>query len=687
MMDQLDEAASIPSYSEVVSQRTTSTNPTSTASEDVYVGHVLPSFEMHQSLLNRNLLEPEDDALYRNLPDYDASPVHEPTVPSIEAEESSFHSSILNNLSQVERVDSSSIRVSIVVTKEAPEKTCQHQRESPLREYTSGDFVHGYITVENISSRPEPFEMFTVSLEGKTSVYRRINGNDCISSKTFLTMFDLSAGWHYGCMLSSYQGDAQKENGVTIGLPNDRILPPRSKFKKYFTFKLPFQLLDQSCPEQIWQHGMLPPSFGVPLEAFQGRARDIEVNEMLGYGRLPDAGSPIVLKDHSSNTAISYSIQARMISKRAERSSGSNFILKKTSECYIRFIPFGFCLPFHYETSSKDQIRMMAQEIGRTVDDLEAKIRLKALGVAEDDMSEILEPSEEDLANKKDSQLELAINNNIPCFPIPNSSKEKIVNQVSFEVRERANKFMFGSRKDLTKGHLRLYTYKPTEGIPYTVPKILSSWNTRSNLNRETNANLNLMSSALTKGEKMSLELLDFEMDFIPSGSNSAPPQISHLSTTLECITVSSTRSFPVSVSPELFWESEGTGKCKLEQFQEDISEYVKRLKALPKETRIPAHIYRSIDSLLQMKFQKKSVSLFKVGNHDLGEWQEGNEGKWKRKVSLQLELNPMRDLTLVPTFENCLVARLYNLQVRVTFKNCGERTLNIPIRIRKFTF
>ena len=47
-----------------------------------------------------------------------------------------------------------------------PQPNVNNDLETRLKEYTSGDFVNGYITVINNSHEPIEFGLFTVSLEG-----------------------------------------------------------------------------------------------------------------------------------------------------------------------------------------------------------------------------------------------------------------------------------------------------------------------------------------------------------------------------------------------------------------------------------------------------------------------------------------------------------------------------------------
>lgn len=61
------------------------------------------------------------------------------------------------------------IATELYVTKTAPKFGQLPKHESMLREYTSGDIIHGYFTVENKSTKPIKFDMFYLTLEGTTS--------------------------------------------------------------------------------------------------------------------------------------------------------------------------------------------------------------------------------------------------------------------------------------------------------------------------------------------------------------------------------------------------------------------------------------------------------------------------------------------------------------------------------------
>lgn len=60
-------------------------------------------------------------------------------------------------------------------------------------EYNKGDFLNGYITIENKLNKPIPFDMFYVVFEGTV----RIKGNSGETKvDNFLTMFDFSASFN-----------------------------------------------------------------------------------------------------------------------------------------------------------------------------------------------------------------------------------------------------------------------------------------------------------------------------------------------------------------------------------------------------------------------------------------------------------------------------------------------------------
>ncbi|OBA26754.1 hypothetical protein HANVADRAFT_62516 [Hanseniaspora valbyensis NRRL Y-1626] len=259
------------------------------------------------------------------------------------------------------------VDINIVLTKTAVKPNTPLEKESALREFSSGELINGYFTITNRTSAPIRFEGFYVSFEGIAIVR---DGKSHRSSKMrFLKTHDLSATWSYSHVeiasgVGYAAGSVDKTDNSRLGLPNNKILKPKVKYKKYFCFKIPTEILDMNCKHQIPNHLGLPPSFG--LNRLQKENATIKCNDVLGYGNNGMRGSAILcpdldsydsnvsheLKKHLSvnaynskklkqgfkneGSSISYSVNCRLVMK--DEKNLKPYILNDTAY-HIRIVP------------------------------------------------------------------------------------------------------------------------------------------------------------------------------------------------------------------------------------------------------------------------------------------------------------------------------------------------------------
>ena len=269
------------------------------------------------------------------------------------------------------------INIEIHVTKNAPKPDIKCPDESILKEYTSGDIIHGYCIIHNRSTTRLKFEMFYVTLEGYISIIDRKKGKRTV--KRFLRMVDLSASWSYTNIdLSSgidiKVGETDKEDGAIIGLNNSRILEPNMKYKKIFMFKMPTQLLDVTCKHEQFSHCLLPPSFGVDKFKDHGKYSGIKINSVLGCGHLGRKGSPILTRDLSDDDiSINYTIDARIVGKDVK---SHKLNIMKEKEYNLRVMPFEFGSSLKTENkAAKKQVRDLKLLIQERFDALETVMK------------------------------------------------------------------------------------------------------------------------------------------------------------------------------------------------------------------------------------------------------------------------------------------------------------------------
>ncbi|TID28756.1 hypothetical protein CANINC_002275 [Pichia inconspicua] len=416
------------------------TTPSSDTDDDTgtILEDVLPSFEMHNYMFNRTIFDTENLTSLDQPPNYDASNVrHRASFSSTAESDHIFPPGdlnnyvdpttnpnliLLNNFDKFQKI-ALPIHIQIVLTKSIPKVGTKPERENPLRQYKPGETVCGYFLIENKSKEDIPFEMLLVSLEGDLTIPHPSIPEKVIKKK-FLTTFDLSACFHYGCIDMKSQNvsiETLKDplDDTLVGFENDRLIKTGRVHKKIFTFKLPRYLLDNACPDELPLHLELPPSFGIDNSAFNNTTKLIKINPYVGYGRLDRYGSPIKTSDYATDgQSISYYINVQFIGRKldaykkyynTETNLEYDFISLKTSEYYFRVETFKnleseFQNPYG-ELSTDQQIKTVEKIATDHLTELLERKNLKQAGVTDPRTQDEIIHSSSGLADKKIAQL------------------------------------------------------------------------------------------------------------------------------------------------------------------------------------------------------------------------------------------------------------------------------------------
>ncbi|CCH46351.1 Ubiquitin ligase-binding protein [Wickerhamomyces ciferrii] len=631
-----------------------------------------------------------------------------------------FERNLIDKSHLLPNYDSFDVQVGVHVTKDVPHPHQKNELESMLKEYTSGDVVHGYVTLENSSDKPVHFQMFHVTLEGYVSIIDPIKKKQSI--KRFLTMVDMSASWSYGCVSPAanlqYEAFSKDEEGYIIGLRNDRILAPKSKYKKFFAFKIPYKLLDTTCRHEQEIHTLLPPSFGVDRIKKKGKYAEIDINPILNYGHLGTRGSPILTRDLSgSNNSISYSINAKLIATHPKRPK--KLCVIKEFEYHLRFIPFGFAVPLF---SSKSALNNLTSQI-----DHGFEIANHVLKMKKENSNATLEDEEEFIRSLKNRQLSTVRSNS--CSSISTTSGSSIRNSdVNFPLRNKnfgnadfsrvethlqylkndssntrssfLNSLKLGSSKKNTNesngkqnGLINISTRIPKDGLPYISPNMLRKTNEISKLNEIGIQNIDNLSSSLSANEKKKLTSLKLNLSFIPSdfSSNSIDlPDLKNVKASLLSSNISSTSSIPLKLSADFFTENGAKNiKNKFNKFFEnynELSEDFKKLN-LDIDRYIEPSLYRDMIAMKDLQVENSLVDSIDYSIKSQSNWSKNSSqsNEWIKQVELNLELKNDIAETLVPNFQTCLLSRVYCIKIEFKFKNGQDCELIVPIRLRCF--
>ncbi|KAG0671168.1 hypothetical protein C6P45_001181 [Maudiozyma exigua] len=555
------------------------------------------------------------------------------------------------------------IDIDIRITRHPSHPPEKPEEESILKEYTTGDVIHGYCVVENKSTQPLKFEMFYVTLEAYISLIDRQKGKRTV--KRFLRMVDLSASWSYGNILtgSGFKliPDQKDFDNSLVGLSNRRILEPGVKRKKFFMFKFPKQLLDVTCKQEHFAHCLLPPSFGIDKYRNNCKYSGIKVNRVLGCGHLGSKGSPILTYDLvDENISINYTIDARIVGK---DQITKQLNIMKEKEYNIRYIPFGFDSSLVGERDPTSQLKDMIKLVDERLDAintvfsrLENNEPIKNQDIHGTDLSGTIENDTEldssEILRNKLNQLHIK-NRTSQSYNLSSQDFEKktfepeadiIESELSYKLKGKAKsatKSLFSSfrssssltglsssssnlssesntnsgnatPKRLTPktekfGLILVQSNVPHKSIRYLSPSLLKKTNVLESKTKQAQENWQSLSDTIPESEKDPLKRLNLTLTCIQS-NNSAPhppPEIQAISTELIVITGKSENSIPIKLNSRLLMDNEKLDSIRttFTTYLNKIKEYNSRFTANADKLNALYNVNRSIINARELKF------------------------------------------------------------------------------------
>lgn len=690
--------------------------------------------------------------------------------------------SVLDTIDRLPVVKYSPLEIGIFVTKTVPHPNLTNELETRLKEYTSGDYVNGYIVIANTSDSPVDFGLFTVTLEGTiksteknphTESHLDPHRYSKILMKKFLKMYDLNASYGYVQVPNSagieYEyNDIDASDGCILGLPTNRVLQPHTKYKKFFTFKFPDKLLDNVCMHSILPHILPPPSMGFDATSFHNKGEGIELSRALGYGFLSIRGTPLLTKDYSiDNVSVSYTIEAKFIDKKVKKDqkemfeeheiNESNYLIASSSQYFLRFIPdLGELLQYYNQgymfgnetfgtigidgklfesflyLSTWRGINGLFFLVEKEIDSIlqkqvssDSEIKLKNLIVHSDNEREILNPQDYDTNIKERINQELHRN---PDEETMYREERMLGTVIPAPIYKKKGTLFASNVKQL--GQLKVYARIPNKVIPYASPKLLMKYNngsvenlssgslTPSNGLRAVTSHNSLHLSPVTsnglrpvtlagedlrpisstsshitdlynRDENDLIHTLDVDVIFYSNDSASRPPPIVGIDVNVVLWSYSSEYPFPVELGYDFFYSDPVNGKVH----DDDVAITRENMQTIKdKATSImlfveanQLEISKTADLNLRafrtLGIKKDTIQDFfkplTAATHPQlfsDDWQAvqqqvSNQIKWVKSMSIPLHCINKNNVTLIPSFQSCLVGRLYCLQVNVKYK------------------
>lgn len=650
---------------------------------------------------------------------------------NVDVTHETYGHSPLDNIDKLRKLPHSPIDIQIYVTKQIPQPNVTNELETRLKEYTSGDFVNGYVTVTNTSDEPVQFGLFTVSLEGTIKEVER-NPNAVglnhkflkILMKKFLKMYDLNASYGYVAVPNSagieyevFSNDAA--DGTIMGLPDDRILQPNVKYKKFFTFKFPHRLLDNACVNSLLPHLLPPPSMGVDRTCFYNRGESIQLNKALGYGFLNVRGTPLLTKDYSfDDLSVSYTIEAKFIDRLNSEEpfshdeinkddQESEYAISKSSQYFLRFIPdlkeqVEYCKKFHVGGYPVNGVggKFMQQYLKKLT---WKDIQLQNLKI-EHEIDEKLTKMEFTADEIKDKNLIIHDNNNSPLdhldikrsgdFDESEPHRNYIHNKIPIEVFGKKKKMILSSLVKI--GQLTMYVEVPDQVIPYSSPRLLMKYNngSRDDLTPENSLrpSISHMDELYNRSEEDLIDTLKLKLEFISSDSNIRAPQIQSVYTNLVFWSYSSEYPLPFEIGYDFFYTNPENQdefirdpveitKNNLQIIKDQVSNYISFVKDNKISLSRDGYLYLKAIKTLGVK--KDTVKDYfqtivdpNILNHE-GDWKvrQLNNKSFQYTKDLEIPLITVNknNVNLLPSFQSCLVGRIYCLQVAVRYKGTNN--------------
>lgn len=770
--------------------------------EDKLVNNILPSYQMFQSTISKNLT-PTDENYRVDPPVYEVTPVSSPpasgtqtpaagpsnegyifstqpfslmsilspaessssqlvvpvTTPSNEETIDIWENTILANahklpnLSDTDHEFSKNLEIDIKVTEKVCQKGVKPDIIDPSQfEYKQGDYLHGYVTITNRSQEPIPFDMVYVVFEGALVVLDHSSGlidsHKPINVYKFLNMTDLFASWSFanidrlvtdnGDPHDWCEGEMDPYDNTSLSLGVKRIFQPNITYKRFFTFRVPDRLLDDACEfHDFKKHTEVPPSLGV--------ARDMKSIPLMYLSNTSKNTNK--LRDFSFiDTYINYSVDARIIGKASEyqkpeevklRSNKikDRYVIARELNCPIRVVP----LSYNHDEFLNPRTEEVSLFYKAFVDSIKNKI---AYGI-ELSTENVISP----LQSSTDSILSPTVSSDRlkNLYSVANTTaKESILKQFKHlaagassssdgDYDDNAYQFMIPYKKKSLTGSLKtlgilsLSTPKQEYKCLYVPPLRYRDRLQTYNTNVYIPVEIALFYEPKASGKQVAcpeIKLVDCELVSltIRSKKYDIPIEFSHEMCFRDRQIVHSTQT-PSSSSSSLFSsskqeapESNDFDSIVIKPFQGYYSKILELMRKFGDDSsfRVEAQLFRDLKAMayLQTKYMNLVVNnpkFYTQSKHNRGLHQNLNTIPWthsesstnvnysyySKKFDIALDLSgcylkgtePSKgscfdNFTLVPTFQSCLMARLYYIKIKVKMVHGPEMIVNVPLSI-----
>ncbi|KAK6456141.1 BUL1-like protein [Scheffersomyces xylosifermentans] len=619
----------------------------------------------------------------------------------------------LPNLTKTSNEISSNLDIKIFTTKKVVQKGVPSTIiDISNKEFKQGDYIHGYVTFTNTSEEPIPFDMVYVVFECTLKVLESnsrglIETEKPITHFKFLNMMDLYASWTYANIdrLATDNGDphdwcdgeTDPTDNTILAIDVKRLFQPGVTYKRYFSFRVPQKLLDDVCEcHNLARHTEVPPSIGVPRDtvtpSFLLANKDQQIRDMCFI-----------------DTCISYSVDARVIGRSSVykydmKSEKDSYIIAKEASLPIRVVPISNPDYYYNRRAIIQENRLYYNAF---IDSVRSKLEygrdLMSCGSSLSSDFLALSPMVTRDTDNKVRHLydaaDISIKHNLK------KSRKQFTDDIYQFTTAIKKKSITGNQKIL--GILSLSTPKEQYIADYVSPVKFRD---------------------PTKKPRTEI-VIPLELSYFVDNSSSSKkvlPEVKSLSAELTVLTIRSKKySFPFEFTHEMCFKDEHVESSKktepdnfdqiiIKPFQNYVQEVQNLVKNVSNEVlRFETQMYKDIKSIASSKtkfinlpfseYELHSKSSNSTGLHSSIKtipWESekieyAEHSLYSKKFEMTLDLNNCHlkgpdnkhnkgfdFLTLVPSFQTCLMARIYYIKVIVKLTSGETLIVNVPLTI-----
>lgn len=623
----------------------------------------------------------------------------------------------LRNLSDGDNTHSNAVKISIHFTKDVGQRGVKPELIDPsLHEYKQDDFLNGYLLINNEGPHPIPFDMFYVLFEGNFIIADKNDSRSKtpVKFRKFLEMFDFAASWNPASVDRLLTDDSLCNCDVLIDpVDNSRLcigpektLAPNTLFKRFFTFRIPTRLLDSECNDHnLPGHTELPPTLGLSRdERFSWVSKDPPIDDMSFV-----------------DTSISYSVRARFIGKahkygadvgggRLINAKGEEFVILKERCSYIRILQESTLLSdcereINNETSRILFSSFLSQVKERIAVGEELK---KALESGDKDIN--LQPcivAAEEAVRSRDMDDDVKARQLYTRCNLVRDVKSSHTRPDNYTLTVPiTKKVLFGRPKAL--GTVTVTTPKIGYSLSYLSPKRF----------RSTDVAVDASSWKLSVPVKLS-----FTLSSIINSESVTPPEISSIYGELVAFTIKSiNRPIPIELNHDFLFKNEPAGEPSCYEkddfyhlVQLPVQKYAGQLYKLfntlgTENFPVQRGLVEDVSALARMERKANKLVLNDIQwdgckerprKNLVSTWRKADSQTYTKEISIDFDVSKAQkkalslqqpsqsykaydEFTLVPSFQTCLMSRLYYIQLTVKFTSKDVVRFKVPVTIVK---